>query len=338
MARKLVNDGPIDFSCKSFLPLPDFWDLRDSRDGRILCSGNRPRQAGRCCGRHCDLGRPLAVCDPLHRRYLMLPAIPEELAALVDHGEDLDAYMAFLAPAAGEEDDGSTTPSFRVMCMAQSADKLVLFVFSSFQVGGGRQWCGINFDGWSGLCHDTDFEQYYPLITLVSPSYVRGRFYWPVFPGRKKLLVLDVRGSIPEFSTMDSPPHARESTMTLVEAVGEQESLAVVTVCRHKDHSAYHLRYDVLRGNDGDQWETEAIIYLSMRYRRYRCIGVAQGYLLLEGTPKRRKEMARLKNTACFSLDLRTLQLDWFCGSKYSFNGAVDFYAGCLSYLSPPTV
>ncbi|KAM0891865.1 hypothetical protein ACQ4PT_026149 [Festuca glaucescens] len=179
-ARKLVNDSAIDFSCKSFLPYyPGTWYLRDSRDGRILFSGNR-RHQGSSCESHSDLGRPLAVRHSLHRRYLMLPAIPEEVAALVDHGEYLKDYMTFLAPPAEEEEDGSTTPSFRVMCMAQSATKLVLFVFSSSQAGG-RQWCGINYDDISGLRHDT--EDYYPRPVLLRRCYVHGRFYWPIYPG-----------------------------------------------------------------------------------------------------------------------------------------------------------
>ncbi|KAM0891863.1 hypothetical protein ACQ4PT_026147 [Festuca glaucescens] len=39
-ARELVGAGTIDFSCRSFLPNPRPWYVRDSRDGRTLLSEN----------------------------------------------------------------------------------------------------------------------------------------------------------------------------------------------------------------------------------------------------------------------------------------------------------
>ncbi|CAN6225476.1 unnamed protein product [Urochloa humidicola] len=66
----------------------------------------------------------LAVCDPLYRRYVLIPAIPDELTA--QHG-CLFATCVLLAPT-GEDDEET---SFRVICMSWSKTKLFLFVFSS---------------------------------------------------------------------------------------------------------------------------------------------------------------------------------------------------------------
>jgi hypothetical protein len=220
------------------------------------------------------------------------------------------------------------------MCLAESGTKMVLFVFSSSQVRG-RQWRGINFDDWSGLSNATENNNYTP--ALLERSSAHGCFYWPLYPGRKKLLVLDARSSTPVFSTMGVPSYAWGMfSVAYVEAAGEQGRVASVTVCERENK--YYLRYDILQGDNGngDQREPQVIIHLPLQYCCYRIIGVAGGYLLLEGTPQRTK-MPR-PDMACFSLDLRTLQLEWFCGSQDSFYVIPCLYAGWPSYLWQPTV
>jgi hypothetical protein len=66
----------------------------------------------------------------VHRGYLLLPAIPDELAALV-HQPDIVDFVPFLAPPGEGEDEDGDDSSFRVMCLTQCTTKLVLFVFSS---------------------------------------------------------------------------------------------------------------------------------------------------------------------------------------------------------------
>jgi hypothetical protein len=348
-ARELVKNGGIDFSCRSFLSpaAAGPWYFCDSRDGRVLRWGN-PGPEENCCGSHRALGKPLAVCDPLHRRYLVLPAIPQDLAALVDHRKYLHDFTAFLAPPAEDEPDrsflahppsegegeSSTSPSYRVMCLAQCATKMVLFIFSSRGVRG-QQWRATTFEQWGERSRGP------PYISRSRRSYVHGRFYWPIYPERKKVLVLDARWNMPGFSMMGFPPHVRPSS-TFVEAAGERERLAMVTVvCRNKDDSsdAYYLEYSV-QGRDNEdyqwQWETEASIGLPLHYLDYRIMDVAGGYLLLQGTtPKGRKSTQ--PDMTCFSLDLRTLRIKRFCGSETPFIYA-KFYAGCPPYLSSPTV
>ncbi|CAM0908908.1 unnamed protein product [Alopecurus aequalis] len=346
-ARGLIRSGAIDFSCKSFLPSPGPWYLGDSREGRVLYYSD-PRHKGGCCYNHRYLDRPVVVCDPLHRRYIVLPAIPDDLATLVEHGQRLHHFSCFLASPAedelqdeaplathpAEEEKGSTSPSFRVMCVVQSASKLVLFVFSSSSSGvGAQQWRAINFNDLSSLSDDMENNHRTP--SLLGRSYVHGRFYWQVFDARKKLVVLDARESTPRFFTMDFPPLARESPeQSFVEAAGEQERLAVVYM-RHTD--VYRLHYAVLQGDDGERWELEATITLPSQYQYYKFIDVAGGYLLLEGTSEGRKEISG-PDIGCFSLDLRTLHVQLFRGSKYRIGVLFYLYAGYPLYLSPPTI
>uniref|UniRef100_A0A0A8YUZ6 F-box domain-containing protein n=1 Tax=Arundo donax TaxID=35708 RepID=A0A0A8YUZ6_ARUDO len=110
VARAFADADVADFWC-SFIPSPDRWRHRDFRDGRALLSavpegstmgpgGYNPRA----------LARDFAVCDPVHRRYLLLPAIPDDLAALA-HQQDIAWFEPFLAPSV--EDEGGT--SFRVL-------------------------------------------------------------------------------------------------------------------------------------------------------------------------------------------------------------------------------
>ncbi|XP_048541278.1 uncharacterized protein LOC125520404 [Triticum urartu] len=98
-----------DFSCSFLPPSRDRWCLRD---GRALFSPAPERTGGDYNRR--DLVREFAVCDPLHRRYLLLPALPDHLADQV-HRPDIIHCEPFLAPP-GDEEDSSFT-DFRVMCL-----------------------------------------------------------------------------------------------------------------------------------------------------------------------------------------------------------------------------
>jgi hypothetical protein len=263
----------------------------------------------------------------LHRRYLVLPAIPEDLTTFVDHGEHLEDFTAFLAPPAkdGEGDSSTSPPPFRVMCVAQCGAKLALFVFFSVCGARGQQWRVTTFD------HSGDeTEGHYRHPISAQRSYVHGRFYWPRW---KKVLVLDARESMPGFSLMDFPLRVLMSSF-LVEAAGEQERLAVVRLYRNTDTNEYHLEFDLLESDNEDRWEPEGIVFLPLHYVHYRIMDVAGGYLLMEGTPED-SETSR-SDKVCFSVDLRTLRLQRFCGSNTFIRAR--FYAGYPPYLSPPTV
>ncbi|WVZ66282.1 hypothetical protein U9M48_015525 [Paspalum notatum var. saurae] len=77
----------------------DWWYRSDAHDGRILVQA--PCPAGD------QLLPNLFVCDPLYRRYLLLPPIPDGQA----YEQDLEFDDAFFVPRAEEDDDEA---SFRV--------------------------------------------------------------------------------------------------------------------------------------------------------------------------------------------------------------------------------
>ncbi|VAH73053.1 unnamed protein product [Triticum turgidum subsp. durum] len=227
-----------DFSC-SFLPSPELWSTRDFRDGRALLSKQGDSLAN------------LAVCDPLHRRYLLLPAIPHDLAVLARQLK-LMHCGPFLAPAGENEGDSANAPSgFRVMCLRMSSTKLVLFVFYSSGARAG-QWHTVTFDGWSALIARYVSACFFPgTVPLpIRRHYAHGCFYWEI-PYTRKLLVLD---TLMEFSSL-SPLLGRYQRV-FVEA--REGRLGMISHGINGDR----LLYDILRDNeDGTkQWQMEDVI------------------------------------------------------------------------------
>ncbi|XP_037455739.1 uncharacterized protein LOC119326136 isoform X1 [Triticum dicoccoides] len=137
LARALADGA--DFSY-SFVPAPQPhqellspWYHRDIRDGRVLLERSYLFGAGAAFPN-------LAVCDPVSRRYVLLPSIPEEMAV---QQERLVEFGPMLGPAAEDEDE----TSFSVICTACYKSKLVTFVFSSVT----GQWCVAASPSWSSL-------------------------------------------------------------------------------------------------------------------------------------------------------------------------------------------
>ncbi|XBH60821.1 hypothetical protein VPH35_115352 [Triticum aestivum] len=123
LARALADGA--DFSY-SFVPVPQPqpnqellspWYHRDIRDGRVLLERSYLFGAGAAF-------TDLAVGDPVSRRYVLLPSIPEEMAV---QQERLVEFGPMLGPAGEDGDD----TSFTVISTAGYNSKLVTFVFSS---------------------------------------------------------------------------------------------------------------------------------------------------------------------------------------------------------------
>lgn len=142
-ARALADPDAADFSC-SFLPSRDRWCLRHFSDGRYLLSAIPERSDP--APDHRALVREFAVCDPLYRRYLLLPPIPDDLASVVNQSEIVN-FEPFLCPATEDEED----TMFRVICLAQCEAKLVAFTYSRCS----GQWHAVEFDGWRDLTRGT---------------------------------------------------------------------------------------------------------------------------------------------------------------------------------------
>ncbi|XP_037483491.1 proline-rich receptor-like protein kinase PERK10 isoform X1 [Triticum dicoccoides] len=201
----------------------------------LVPSGPRPRSPLGCLGRPRRPGTPprnapgteTVVCDPLHRRYLMLPSIPDDLAASVE-GPRPHSCEIFLVPEGGDEDDEPTTTAeetaFRVIWMGHCEDKLITYVFSSST----RQWQAIRSLTW------TDLSAGSLSSTETAPfcrrQYAYGYFYW--LPNSKhtiKMLVLNTRKM--EFSVAEPPtePKVCYRHITMVEAGEGRPGLVVLT-------------------------------------------------------------------------------------------------------------
>ncbi|KAM3215602.1 hypothetical protein ACQJBY_067562 [Aegilops geniculata] len=312
-----------DFSC-SFLPSRDRpWIRRDFRDGRALF----------CVAPDGDdraLVREVAVCDPLHRRYLLLPPVPQDLSDLVYHCEP------FLAPAGGDQDTDIAADApfrFRVMCLAKYQTQLLLFVLSS---SGGRagQWHTVAFDGWSALVAEvSEGDDARSSTALGNRYYAHGCFCWAI-PGIGKLLMLDI--ATMEFSSVDLPPSPwSNSQMAFVEA--REGRLGLFALSRNR------LLYSTSGSIEDDPprlWLMGAVVPLPLDYAYY-IIGVAGGYLLLHGFQDDPESYPsfEMPDPDCFSLNLQTMKLERFCGTELMMPLKNQLlYAGFPPSLSPPTI
>ncbi|CAL4904993.1 unnamed protein product [Urochloa decumbens] len=185
-AAALARDADFDFS---FLPEPRLWTVADARGGAVLLSRPIPDNA--------EEFAELVVCDPLYRRYVLVPPIPDDLASSVKQ-RDRWRFFSFLAPPAGEHDDGDDkeegdrSRSFSLICAAvDRKSKAVAFVFRS---GGGN-------GNWQRVANHSSSSRSPPLPRMLfhsdlhERSYAHGCFYWIVDPmGRSCYsLVLDTR-------------------------------------------------------------------------------------------------------------------------------------------------
>ena len=246
-----------DFSCSSFLPSTAgrTWRPIDFLDGHALLAGAPVEEESGVLGvrrfqYHNFLVRDLAVCDPVHRRYTLLPAVPGDLKALVRENE-LFELETFLAP--GDDDDDEDPLSFRVMCVAQCTTKLLILVFSS-SLGGQGQWHAHTFDQWSGQATSaSDVSFIHSHGGLSNRQFVHGCFYWHLH-FQNELLVLDVRAM--ELSAINLPPDRGTNSFALVEAAEGMLGMLTEGYGEDNDSDPFWLTYSILRNN---QWHLEKV-------------------------------------------------------------------------------
>ncbi|CAM0954420.1 unnamed protein product [Alopecurus aequalis] len=120
----------------------------------------------------------LAVCDPLSRRYLLLPTIPEDCAARPH--ERLCEFLPMLVPTTA---DNENDDSLKVICIARYETKTALFVFLSQT----RSCC-------KGEWSMATFPVLTPPVSWNCIDCVRGCFYWTQrWDWTNYLFVLDTR-------------------------------------------------------------------------------------------------------------------------------------------------
>ncbi|KAL6856100.1 hypothetical protein ACP4OV_018902 [Aristida adscensionis] len=339
-ARALALAADFSFS---FIPSPGRWVVRDVRHGRVLLDRAPDPDDAAAAGQDPAFFTDLAVCDPLHRRCVLLPRIPDDLAASVEQPCRVEFGRwgePFLAPLADDGAEASTDEtSFRVISMAQCKAKLVAFAFSSST----GQWRAVASPRWSDLMAGTGVPSRSPLF--FGRQYARGCFFW-VLDRRDKLLVLDA--TTMEFSIADLPHGCHRRQIAVVEAEGGR--VGMFTLRDHIADGAGSLLYTV-RQDDGDasssskqkQWKVEKTIPLDPAFRHY-ISGATERHLLLLRFPEHLSSSGvHVSSSAdgagleCFSVDVKTLQFQKVCELKHHILRA-HIYTNFPPPLSSPTI
>ncbi|XBH75935.1 hypothetical protein VPH35_102653 [Triticum aestivum] len=284
-----------DFSF-SFVPAPatsHYWAVLDIRDGRFLLAS-----AGR--GFLCV---EMVVCDPLHRRYIFVPPIPDDLAAMAAKPAFSET---FLLPR-GDEAAAAEETSFRVMCMVN------------------RQWRAVASHSWSNLLDGLLSSVEERLFYWRWRQYVYGCFYWiSDWEYEMKMLVLDTRRM--EFSVADPPSeakHASSNDITMIEAGEGMPGMLI------RGHDTFGRIYTIWRNNGGSssQWRKEKIISPSLGCD-YMENGSMGKYLVLNHLGNSSLE------SGLYMLDIKRLKLERVCASTvHGFP-----YSNYPPSLSSPTI
>ncbi|KAK1614661.1 hypothetical protein QYE76_020178 [Lolium multiflorum] len=330
LARALADAA--DFSY-SFVPKPNNswltpWYARDIRDGRVLleCSSLRETDA---------VFTNLAVCDPLSRRHVLLPPIPEEMTV---QQERLVEFEPMLAPIGEDEDE----TSFKVICTAHYKSKLVMFIFSSVT----GQWYIAASPTWSSLGTG---EPSWPCLSHF--NFLRDCFYWTAL-WSDKLLVLDTR--IMEFYIVHvltgdhlqllNQPHQSVCMSTVVD--GTQGALEMFTLVGDYSPNLLRLHHTTQQNNSesSSEWLQKNVIALP-RGCLYFTVGATEGFLFLQGVREAQWDdnlHGVLPEDNCeyiFSLEVKTFELKKVCRTtNYQFPSRVHSYFGFPPSLSKPSL
>ncbi|XP_037464103.1 uncharacterized protein LOC119336197 [Triticum dicoccoides] len=261
----------------------------------------------------------LAVCDLLSRGFVLLPTIPEDLAALPQ--DRLRAFEPVLAPASGDE-------PFKVICVARYKTKLVIFVFPSTTM----QWCMVEspvVPSWHVMsCFDC----------VGSCFYWTDRYDWT-----DHLMVLDTRTL--RFSTInfltgyhmqlrDADPrigHGRRPNAVVVGSEGAIEMFSLFS-----QHGSFSLHHTSLQDNT-QEWKLEKIVQLPAQQGHgysISTVGAAEGFLFFQGVPAGGK----LENFDCYSMEVKTYEITKVCTKEFFDTERALPYFSFPSVLSEPTL
>ncbi|XP_040252217.1 uncharacterized protein [Aegilops tauschii subsp. strangulata] len=316
----------------SFLPYHRQWIVRDVRAGRVLLSRKITKD-----------GQPrvfpeLAVCDPLHRRYVLLPPVPDNLAASVEHR----LPHPFLAPLSEEEAAPAEETAFRVICLALGKTKLAAFAFPS-STGQWRDAASKDLSDLGLGMRDSH------MISWMNPfnlrrHYAYGCFYWDfLVVKRNLLLVLDIRRM--EFSIAELPPGEwYRKGVAIVEA---GEGRLGMFGLRGENEMTSDLSYTILRnrGESPNQWLMEKTISLDSGYH-YFIKAVTERCLLLMRTESLPGSPIEKPLLEYFTMDIETLQFQRVCAKRfklrlppssiYAYFFQTGIYANFPPSLLPP--
>ncbi|KQJ93898.1 uncharacterized protein LOC100827484 [Brachypodium distachyon] len=331
-----------DFSF-SFLPdAPDGWIVRDYRDGRFLL--DRPSESTSS-----KVFTDLAVCDPVSRRYVLLPPIPEELATTVDNPLGVLGGQRrcepFLAPDSSSSSSEEPEPSFVVIWTGRCPRKVVAFAFSSR-------------DGeWRVVPSPECFVWRSRRSPFACPvhavwnrrHYAHGRFYW-VDCLANRWLVLDTTTMELQVEEVPSPARYWEENVAVVE--GAEGAVGVFAHdFYHADGKASLNYYTILRddadgGSGAASWRLDKTIPLpwpSTHGRPYCIRNAGNGCLIIEVTqdsPRPFFSGQCSRDVELFKIDVERFRLERVCKARCA-GGAGDGYwpyFGFPPLLALPTV
>jgi hypothetical protein len=271
----------------------------------------------------------LAVCDPLSRRYVLIPPVPEDLAV---QEEQLFQIQSMLAPIGADEDE----TSLKVICPACYSSKLVAFVFSSVT----GNWCIAASLSWSSLGTGQ------PVYDMSDYNHLHGYFYWTgLWSQRDKLLVLDTRSM--EFSTTNflSGYHAQlvnqpGLSKCSVVAGGGEEALEVFSLVQKYSNASLAVHHTIQKNND--EWQLEKIIPLPGKYFSYYS-GGADGFLFIRATMDTEDELntdyRNYYEEHLFSLELPSSEIMRVCRKRIVVDAdRLCWYFGFPPSLSKPSI
>ncbi|KQJ81997.1 uncharacterized protein LOC100843518 [Brachypodium distachyon] len=328
-ARALAVAADFSFA---FLPPPDrSWLVRDYRDGRFLLDR---ALAGSTCFTE------VAVCDPLFRRYLLLPPIPDDLAASVenpylqrggaDGGPQSRSNEIFLASRGNDEP--SEELLFAVIWMACCRGKLVAFVFCSES----RQWRAL-----SPPVHHALSMRRVMGVRLGQRNHAHGCFYWMITLTRR-WLVLDSRKM--EFSILDISPVLLGRTMMFSNQIttlesGEGRTTVVVSDLFREDKRCVLYFYTFMSFSDRWQLQNKITLPEEWGYRFRGIIGAFEGCLFIKlDHPKENLGDAVEQNVTYFWFNVKTMQVVRFTEIDSVTVNEAYLYSGFPPSLSLPSV
>ncbi|XP_051195255.1 uncharacterized protein [Lolium perenne] len=322
-----------DFSY-SYVPKPDefvnsAWSPCDVRDGRVLLLCNRWFHRTKPA----ILRKALAVCDPLSRRYVLLPPLPldMDMTMLQEH---LLGYEPILAPAGDDEDE----TSFRVLCWASYRSKFFMLVFSSAT----GKWCMAASPSWSSFGTVESSEK-----SMLLFKYIRGCLYWRA-PVGDKLLLLDTCSM--EFSTVNilTSCHmqlinlldqSRWSSSLVLATEGALEMFTLIRNCLNDSYSIYHTIQQNGSHYSGN-CDLKNVIELPRSYW-YFIAGATGGFLFLRGIRESQSQASQADIEDLFSLDIKTSELKMVHGGAQNSHNLVrpaQPYFGFPPSLSKPSL
>ncbi|KAF8664450.1 hypothetical protein HU200_054622 [Digitaria exilis] len=329
-----------DFSY-SFVPAGKWltpWRPRDVRQGRVLLECTPEPECHSAFEYYYtfslrDLN--LAVCDPLFRRYSLLPPIPKEIRGQHKHLVD---FGLFLAPTGEDEDE----TAFRVVCMACNETTVVVFEFTSST----GQWhipaylrcssLGIFMPDsrYTSACHDHEQGCFYCILCC-----------W------NKLLVLDVVSMDLSIVKNDVAKYNGDSGKPLI-VLGRDGTPEVFFLADLFGDGPT----DIMRitkqngGGSSNAWHFENIISLPTQYN-YFTLGATEGFLFLRGilqdqnsgyssedsSDNSAHSQAESPDVEYFSLDVKTREPKKVCVMKQYFHTVYSYFGYPLP-LTKPTI